>query len=466
MLVSQEEYRFDPSENDVVPTETIATTVEVHPDPNGVAIVVDEVQASEQVVNGCEDGIVPELQQVAEPASSLYNMDLERMHADLYKRKYLTPQDFIDDVQKIVHNAEVRIEEDPERLYKAQAMLTMAHVSINDFDPQLRIECDRMAARERKRREEHKKNKSKGRVQVDNANSNGTYAPGTRRSARNNGQQPEISITDPLKLERTLKRQRSNEAAADSPISEDENSDSRTSKRSKMVVSDDYDPLDIVGPTSSQPRPTTVRFAANVQLSDIGEPSPLVRQQTPGLEETEGSVDASPMPRRASGFDPSLLNPLPPADIFSATISPNSGINGVIAPSTSYSLPFEPFREPGEFRESSVDYTSPPRTPVRTAGPSKTFDVPPPRTPSPIVVERQPTPHPEFHVDETLLQTLKFHLRERTAHLTVEQLEQLRASCLSCVWRNRAEWNRDDLIRELKEIVKEFIDELVAYDVE
>jgi hypothetical protein len=253
MLISQEEYRFDPSENDVVPTETIATMVKVHPDPNGVAIVVDEVQASEQVVNGCEDGIVPELQQVAEPTSSLYNMDLERMHADLYKRKYLTPQDFIDNVQKIVHNAEVRIEEDPERLYKVQAMLTMAHVSINDFDPQLWIEYDRMAAREQKQHEEHKKNKSKGRVQVDNADSNGTYAPGTRQSTRNNGQQPEISITDPLKLERTLKRQHSNEAAADSPISEDKNSDSRMSKQSKMVVSDDYDPLDIVGPTSSQP---------------------------------------------------------------------------------------------------------------------------------------------------------------------------------------------------------------------
>jgi ATPase family AAA domain-containing protein 2 len=204
-----------------------------------------------------------------------------------------------------------------------------------------------------------------------------------------------------------------------------------------------------------------VRFAVNVQLSDTREPSPLVRQQTPGLEETEVSSDPNPQPTRASGFDPSLLNPLPPADIFSATISPNSGINGVIPPSTGYSLPFEPFTD----RESSVDYTSPPRTPVRTAGPSKTFDVPL-RTPSPIVIEREPTPHPDFNVDETLLQTLKFQLRERTAHLTVEQLEQLRATCLSCVWRHRAEWNRDGLIRELKEIVNDFIDELVAYDVE
>ena len=32
-----------------------------------------------------------------------------------------------------------------------------------------------------------------------------------RRSVRNNGQQPELSITDPVKLERRLKRQRGEE---------------------------------------------------------------------------------------------------------------------------------------------------------------------------------------------------------------------------------------------------------------
>ena len=44
-----------------------------------------------------------------------------------------------------------------------------------------------------------------------------------RRSARNNGQQPELSITDPVKLERRLKRQRGEECSGgDSHGSEEE----------------------------------------------------------------------------------------------------------------------------------------------------------------------------------------------------------------------------------------------------
>jgi hypothetical protein len=50
-------------------------------------------------------------------------MDLEKMHVNLYKRKYLTPHDFLDDIRKIVHNAHLRIAEDMERFYKAQAMV-------------------------------------------------------------------------------------------------------------------------------------------------------------------------------------------------------------------------------------------------------------------------------------------------------------------------------------------------------
>ncbi|KAI6160935.1 hypothetical protein EDD17DRAFT_1828444, partial [Pisolithus thermaeus] len=140
----------------------------------------------------------------------LYDMDLERMHIDLYKDKYLTPQDFLDDIRKIVHNATVCAHVDGDRLHKAQAMLTAAEMSVLEFDPHFGVECRRMAVRERKRREERKKERERGREKEDeNGNGNNAYAPGTRRSARHNGQQPEIEITDPLQLERRLKRARS-----------------------------------------------------------------------------------------------------------------------------------------------------------------------------------------------------------------------------------------------------------------
>lgn len=74
---------------------------------------------------------------------TLYDMDLERMHVDLYRGKYLTIQDILEDIHKIVENAATRQHEDLDRLYKAQAMLTAAEVSMHDFDPQLRLECKR-----------------------------------------------------------------------------------------------------------------------------------------------------------------------------------------------------------------------------------------------------------------------------------------------------------------------------------
>jgi hypothetical protein len=71
------------------------------------------------------------------------------MHAELYKKWYPTLQDFLDDVAKMVHNADVRSHKDLARLYKAQAMLTAAQVRIQEFDSQLKVECERVAVRER-----------------------------------------------------------------------------------------------------------------------------------------------------------------------------------------------------------------------------------------------------------------------------------------------------------------------------
>ncbi|KAI9624938.1 hypothetical protein KEM48_008660 [Puccinia striiformis f. sp. tritici PST-130] len=57
-----------------------------------------------------------------------YDVDLEKMHYKLYYNEYLTSQQFVADVQKIVYNAEQEhqrsLTEDHETVVKAQAMLT------------------------------------------------------------------------------------------------------------------------------------------------------------------------------------------------------------------------------------------------------------------------------------------------------------------------------------------------------
>jgi len=443
--------------------ETITTTVETQNGPNGVVEIISEERVTEQGTNGAPNGVHPEqLQQqqhqqmlVESQQPMLFDMDLERMHIDLYKGKYLTPQDFLDDVSKIVHNAGIRMDEDPDRLYKAQAMLTAAEVSIHEFDPGLRIECDRMAPRERQRREEHKKSKDKGKGRADDPG----HAVGTRRSARHNGQQPELSITDPLKLERKLKRQRSNEDEGNSRGSSEEHGDGRDTKRSKLSVTsddDDRDPLDIVGPTSSQLRPTTVRFASDIPPVQNPEVPPPMN----GLEQHEPDLPMSPSPYNTAGFDPFLLNPLSPTGpIFHNAPPLPSLMNGILSPPAS--APFYSFQQPDNqtFVHAPVPQVSAPQTPIQIEEPLPPGEEEP--QPQPMVIERTPTPLPEFHVDQSLVFKLKGDLRDTTASLTVEQLEQLRATCLGCIWRHRTEWDRDALVRELKEVVKEFVDEVV-----
>jgi hypothetical protein len=80
----------------------------------------------------------------------------------------------------------------------------------------------------------------------------------------------------------------------------------------------------------------------------------------------------------------------------------------------------------------------------------------------PVEIERTPSPLPDFHVDEHLLSTLQHDLCSRTAQLSVELLEQLRAAALGCIWRHRTDWDRDELIREMKDTLKEFLDDFTA----
>lgn len=452
--------------------QTITNTMEVQTESNGIIEVVQEQQQllpppPPPFVNGHVNGDVPE--QVALPLPPppqedlprLYDMDLEKMHGELYKDRYLTPQDFLDDVGKIVHNAAARAHEDLDRLYRAQAMYTATEVSMHEFDPQLRMECERMAVRERKRREQHKKSRDKGKAAEENMH---TPPPNARRSARNNGMQPELAITDPVRLERRLKRQRA-DGTADS--TEEENGDSHDAKRSRLNVHDEDDgqpdPLDLVGPTPLRAGPSTVRFASLDPMVSVGQsPAP---QNDPNPLSTDNAPEpmiVDPVPRR--GFDAFLLNPIPASDDpfmdAPSTSTPN-------AASSVFELPLMGEDSlPGPSLPDTLQAPPPqdtlvptaPHTPLRL---SKSKSPMPERAPTPMpIIERTPTPLPDFHIDENLLSQLRSSLRTNTTSLSVEQLEQLRATCLGCVWRHRSEWDRDDLVRELQDLVSDFVAEI------
>ena len=488
-LPYQEEYRFpvvEPAAEKQPEPQTVdavaTTTVDVHQGPDGVLEIVE--QRTEVVNCVAEQSLPPPPQPPAveeqQPVPQLFDMDLERMHVELHKNRYLTPQDFLGDVGKMVHNAVVCQSGDLERLHRAQAMYTATEVSLQDFDPQFRAECERMGMRERQRRAERKKEKEKAKEQSSQeADANGeTYAPGTRRSARHNGQQPEIAITDVTKLERAarLKRQRSTGPSNGSQESGDETGDGRDPKRSR-VNSEDNVPVNSVEPCDSQP-------ASTVFLS-FAQPGPSSVNPS-----DDGGLLPSVPPSMGGGFDPSLLNPAPshtdqsPYNRMFSPLSapvevppqPSAG-DSHPPPHSSDPAPLptlhpeqSPIFEPGptdQLPGSTPDAppTSVPSIATKSPAPATPVPVtPPPPEPDsvPIEVDREPTPLPDFYFNQDALARLADDLRDMTCRLTIEQLEQLRASCLGRIWAHRSAWDRDNLILELGKVVREFVDEVRA----
>jgi hypothetical protein len=158
----------------------------------------------------------PPLPQPQQP--QLFDIDLEKIHRELFNGRYLTPDAFLEDLAKIVHNSHVCAAQDGDRLVRAQTMYNAAELCVQDFDAGFKLECERMAQRERQRRAERREARKESarasqELEAQQRASQETEG-GPRRSARNTGQAPEFAVGDPLQLERRLKRQRS-EAPAD-----------------------------------------------------------------------------------------------------------------------------------------------------------------------------------------------------------------------------------------------------------
>ncbi len=446
-----------------------------------VVEVVDQehTQVIDEPMNVVPDGVdgmnEAQIQLQVQVQPQLFDVDLERMHIDLYRDKYLTPEEFLNDIRKIVHNANVRVEEDPERLYRAQAMLTAAEVSCQDFDANFRMECERMAAREAKRREEYRKNKAASKAAEAEKEKQNAEANAPRRSTRNSGQPLEISITDPLKLERRLKRARSTEGTAEP--SEEENGDSHTAKRSRVssaeIQMDDVQPIAEHLPTPPE-RHHAVRFVDNVaDKTEPSSPTPHANEPVAVFPTHEQAPDP---PASNGGFDPSLLNPMTP---------PLPLVAGSGQHSFHPFAPPHPDQIPEPLPEVPQVWQSPTNAPETTPQPllptepqaessahangldSQSADQvqqpQPVEEPAPepmVVIERTPTPLPDFVVDPDAVSQLKQELQGKTEALNVEELEQLRAMCLARVWKHRSAWDRSELIRELRTLVHEFVEEV------
>jgi hypothetical protein len=64
---------------------------------------------------------------------------------------------------------------------------------------------------------------------------------------------------------------------------------------------------------------------------------------------------------------------------------------------------------------------------------------------------------PDFIVHQGLLANLRDKLECDSACLTIEQLEEVRATCLDCIWRRRADWDRSRMLGEMITAVGQYM---------
>lgn len=184
---------------------------------------------------------------------TIYTMTLDKIQRLLYQNQYLTCDAFMDDIQKIVSNAEVASEVDADRMFRAHQMQNLAKIMLDQYvDATFRAECQQMASRVMARREAEQREQQ---AQAQRPN-------GQRYSARVHGEEPEAQyLVDVSEIERAHKRARL--------AGHEEVSEHGDSKRPKVDEAPSAAAESADEPAASVPPPPTVLLSDAAQASLI-----------------------------------------------------------------------------------------------------------------------------------------------------------------------------------------------------
>ncbi len=187
------------------------TTTEALPPPssqaNGVAPTDAPIALPLNNDNAAEDAgdaslVAPPDTSMAAPTSDyvtrtmpIWTTNLEKMQKRLYYNGYLSCSSFMEDIQKMVQNAEEAAEVDQDRVFRAHQMRNLAIVLMDQYiDAGFREECDRMALRMLAREQEAKEATEKAKQSAEEAAKKASEgAKGERASARIAGKEPEMA---------------------------------------------------------------------------------------------------------------------------------------------------------------------------------------------------------------------------------------------------------------------------------
>ncbi|CAO1622835.1 unnamed protein product [Sympodiomycopsis kandeliae] len=381
----------------LMPNEQTHPSSQPSPVTNGIASNVPNVPASAQPnVAKPPQGSDEDHENFDYRDMPIWTMTLEKMQRRLYYNGYLTLDDFVLDLNKIVDNAEEAREVDAERLVRAHQMRNYAVVLLDQYiDVAFREDCQRMAQRQLAREREKAQAEADAKTKAEAAAAVPRRPSGERFSARVQGQAPEHSTpVDVLAIERINgKRSRGSSVRAsggDGGVGED---GERKRARSSFINEVDAE-MSGSGDRSTNGASGVVGTTA----SDSSQAQIGLQVDPVGVGQVARSEDTS-----APG-----TGTAPPVEPVSSTTSLGLGPIGL---NTSSAI------------ESATG--------------------------------SDPIPHPSFNCPRSLLEQLEAKLLQTTSSFSIDQLLQLRAACFDQVWRNRGEWDRLDLIATLRVLVDE-----------
>lgn len=437
------------------------------------------------------------------------------MHNDLYKGYYFTPDDFLEDILRIQANAEVNaiLESDAEAPIKAGQMVNHLKV-MNDqtFDEAFRAECVKMSER-MKEKEKSQPSSKKGRKGKGKELAKGDLVANAQAAASAGGagklKGGRVSISGPsghevgegeeedgVDGERRLKRVRL-EGEDNEEDAEGEEDAQGPAKRARGVngtngrgveasMEQQHHPVastsqldGLYGIAPHQPQPSSsFGDLLNPAASTAAGPAPVpdLIPTTPALPGVIRPVQALAPPMQVGALPNSFSAAELAGPLGSAVDTPFTGAAGG-PPQFSSGMQASASASDFNVAPSAAIIGSPLRasTPVNvvappgaqqlgnTGGEDHQMGVASSPIAGPVVVaEREPTPAPlpDFILTSSLLASLATFLSTGTDELNIDQLEQLRAACFDVLWRGRKAWERDEMVKELEELAREFVQEV------
>lgn len=373
-----------------------------------------------------------------------YDVDLEKMHYKLYYNEYLTSQQFVADVQKIVYNAEQEhrrsLTDDHETVVKAQAMLTHTRVMVEQAcDQQFDIDCHRMYERMKLR------NPLLGQPKKRATPKEKTQPLPERQSHRVCGLEPDMPY-DPHFSDRGVKRMMGGydtHADHERPTKRNKGGPHQPSS-SESVKDYEEAVVDQNGGAATEKTPDDPSSTSLAQAPD------LPASTTPDYE--PDSLKSTEDIRASSAISLSTHHHL-----YSTGNPPQT--NGLHHPATSAVADGDCSKEIAGESMSAEPNGSSEKEMCRgnseekagTAGRVEGSD-----SYSKTEEECPTVVYPDFECPEEPITMLHDELVQKTEGLTLEHLELLRAGCCNIIWANRASFNRSSMLNQCRDFVHHF----------